>query len=65
MSNVYELHHLLHSLVNAWPEHDTNPVVEQARSYLHTLEQTSSHDGHTWDDDHHYESYHDAMWYSI
>jgi hypothetical protein len=64
MSTVYELRHLLHNLVDAWPEHDTNPVVEQARTYLHTLEQQNGHEGHLQDDEH-YESYHDAMWYSI
>ncbi len=64
MSTVYELQHLLNNLVNAWPEHDNNPVVEQARSYLHSLEQSGPHDGHLHDDDHH-ENYHDAMWYSI
>jgi hypothetical protein len=57
-----ELRQLLSRLVEAWPEHDENPTVEQAREYLETQPQGTS-DAELAPDQN--ENYHDAMWYSI
>jgi predicted GTPase len=62
--STYELRQLLSNLVEAWPEHDTNPTVEQAREYLETRQ-----NGYITEDDElapdQNEDYHDALWYSI
>jgi predicted GTPase len=53
-----ELRQLLSRLVEAWPEHDENPTVEQAREYLETQSDVELAPDQN-------EDYHDAMWYSI
>jgi hypothetical protein len=56
--STHELRQLLSSLVEAWPEHDDNPTVEQAREYLETQSDVELAPDQN-------EDYHDAMWYSI
>jgi hypothetical protein len=60
--STYELRQLLSNLVEAWPEHDDNPTVEQAREYLESGEQPVVDDELAPDQN---ENYHDALWYSL
>jgi hypothetical protein len=57
-----ELRQLLSNLVEAWPEYDDHPTVEQAREYLETQHQHAEDDELAADQN---EDYHDALWYSL
>jgi hypothetical protein len=59
-----ELRQLLSNLVEAWPEHDDHPTVEQAREYLETRQNGYATEDTELAPDQN-EDYHDALWYSI
>lgn len=62
MSTV-ELHQLLNTLVEVWPEEHIHPVVEQVREYLSAADQPEQFDNtlNTLYEEH----YIDALWFSI
>lgn len=66
MTRAQELRQLLNELVNAWPENNANPVVEEARHYLHAggSHRIERNRADTWE---HLssEDYKTELWYSL
>lgn len=64
MNSTQELRVLLRELIEIWPDDHFNPIVEEARSFLHNTTLQSDGAPSSWDhlsaDD-----YYTELWYSL